>query len=228
MLPIVDITKFTFQDFPDKTACIIWFSGCNFRCPYCHNPDFIFGKQNHIDEEAVFNFLKERKGLLDGVVISGGECTLSNDLYNFAKKIKKMGFLVKIDTNGTNFELVKKLVSEKMVDFVALDYKAPKHKFISITKNDIFDTFSKTLDFLISSNIDMEVRTTVHTKLLNESDINLIISDLHSRNYKKNYYIQNFRNDSGKTLDNIEAQKKELDKNAIISEDFGIFFRNFF
>ncbi|MDD2839972.1 MAG: anaerobic ribonucleoside-triphosphate reductase activating protein [Rickettsiales bacterium] len=228
MLPIVDITKFTFQDFPDKTACIIWFAGCNFKCPYCHNPDFIIGQHKNVDEKEVFDFLKERKGLLDGVVLSGGECTLMNELYDFAKKIKDMGFLIKIDTNGTNFELVKKLVKDKVIDFVALDYKAPKNKFLSITKNDIFEVFSQTLDFLISSNIDMEVRTTVHTKLLNENDVNMIIVDLRSRNYKKNYYIQNFRNDNGKTLEDIGNQERPFDEGSIIKKDFGIFFRNFF
>lgn len=228
MLPVTDITKFTFQDFPNKTACIIWFAGCNFRCPYCHNPDFITKKCKCLDEKEIFDFLQSRIGLLDGVVLSGGECTLSNELYDFVKKIKNMGFLVKIDTNGTNFELVRRLIEEKLVDFVALDYKAPKNKFISISKLDKFDTFSETLNFVIASGIDMEIRTTIHTKLLNEDDLNEIINDLNSRNYKGNYYIQNFRNDGGSTLDNIGEQEKILDKNLILKKDFGVFFRNFF
>jgi pyruvate formate lyase activating enzyme len=228
MLPIVDITKFTFQDFPDKMACIIWFAGCNFRCPYCHNPDFIIKKYQYISENNVFDFLKERKGFIDGVVLSGGECTLSNELYNFAKKIKEMGFLVKVDTNGTNFELIKKMIDDKIIDFIALDYKAPKNKFLSITKIDKFDEFSKTLDFLISSCIDMEIRTTVHTKLLNEEDINRIIDDLASKNYQKTYYIQNFRNDNKYTLGNIGEQDRILKKDLIKGKNFKISFRNFF
>lgn len=229
MLPITDITKFTFQDFPDKTACIIWFAGCNFRCPYCHNPYFITQENKILEEEKVLEFLKSRVGLLDGVVLSGGECTLSNKLYDFVKKIKAMGFLIKIDTNGTNFELVSKLVNEKLIDFVALDYKAPKSKFQNIAKIDKFDTFSKTLDFLINSNIDMEIRTTVHTKLLNENNINEIINDLENRKYKKNYYIQNFRNDNHDILDKeLGEQDKLLDKNLIIKKGFEIYFRNFF
>ena len=111
-----------------------------------------------MDEKEVFEFLESRIGLLDGVVLSGGECTLSNDLYDFVKKIKNMGFLVKIDTNGTNFELIKKLVDEKLVDFIALDYKAPKNKFKSISGTDLFDNFEKTLNYLIEKNINMEVR----------------------------------------------------------------------
>ena len=140
-LPIVDITSFTFQDFPGHTACIIWFAGCNFRCPYCHNPEFITGNMPKIPEEKVFEFLKSRVGLLEGVVLSGGECCLFNEVYDFVKKIKALGFLVKIDTNGTNTKLIKSMVNDKLIDFVALDYKAPKNKFVSIAGIDKFDDF---------------------------------------------------------------------------------------
>lgn len=228
MLPIVDITKFTFQDFPGYTSCIIWFAGCNFRCPYCHNPEFINNKQTIIPENNVFDFLKTRIGLLDGVVLSGGECCLNNELYNFIQKIKKMGFLIKIDTNGTNFELIKKLIENNLVDFIALDYKAPKEKFELITKNNNFDNFEKTLNFLIEKNISMEVRTTIHTQLLDENDINKIIIDLKNRNYNKTYHIQNFRNDNKNTLENLPEQDRILDKTKINNNGIQVFFRNFF
>lgn len=227
-LPIVDITNFTFQDFPERTACIIWFAGCNFRCPYCHNPEFITGNLQKIDEQKIFDFLKSRIGLLDGVVLSGGECCLFDDVYDFIKKIKEMGFLVKIDTNGTNTKLIKKLVNDKMIDFVALDYKAPKEKFKNITAIDGFDKFDETLKFLIQSNIDMEIRTTVHTKLLNEDDINNIILDLENKGYDKTYHIQNFRNDNKSTLGNIGDQERILNKDLIKSSKIKVFFRNFF
>lgn len=227
-LPIVDITKFTFQDFPEHTACIIWFAGCNFRCPYCHNPEFITGNLQKIDEQKILDFLKSRIGLLDGVVLSGGECCLFDDVYDFVKKIKEMGFLVKIDTNGTNTKLIKKLVNDKMIDFVALDYKAPKEKFKSIAGIDVFDKFDETLKFLIQSNIDMEIRTTVHTKLLNEDDVNNIILDLENKGYNKTYHIQNFRNDNKSTLSNIGDQDRILNKELIKSSKIKVFFRNFF
>ena len=227
-LPIVDITKFTFQDFPEHTACIVWFAGCNFRCPYCHNPEFITGNLQKIDEQKILDFLKSRIGLLDGVVLSGGECCLFDDVYDFIKKIKEMGFLVKIDTNGTNTKLIKKLVNDKMIDFVALDYKAPKEKFKSIAGIDGFDKFDETLKFLIQSNIDMEIRTTVHTKLLNEDDINNIILDLENKGYNKTYHIQNFRNDNKSTLSNIGDQDRILNKELIKSSKIKVFFRNFF
>lgn len=227
-LPIVDITKFTFQDFPEHTACIVWFAGCNFRCPYCHNPEFITGNLQKIDEQKILDFLKLRIGLLDGVVLSGGECCLFDDVYDFIKKIKEMGFLVKIDTNGTNTKLIKKLVNDKMIDFVALDYKAPKEKFKSIAGIDGFDKFDETLKFLIQSNIDMEIRTTVHTKLLNEYDVNNIILDLENKGYNKTYHIQNFRNDNKSTLKNIGDQDRILNKELIKSSKIKVFFRNFF
>lgn len=227
-LPIVDITKFTFQDFPEHTACIIWFAGCNFRCPYCHNPEFITGNLQKIDEQKILDFLKSRIGLLDGVVLSGGECCLFDDVYDFIKKIKEMGFLVKIDTNGTNAKLIKKLVNDKMIDFVALDYKAPKEKFKSIAGIDGFDKFDEALKFLIQSNIDMEIRTTVHTKLLNEDDVNNIILDLENKGYNKTYHIQNFRNDNKSTLGNIGDQDRILNKELIKSSKIKVFFRNFF
>ena len=228
MLPITDITKFTFQDFPGYTSCIIWFAGCNFRCPYCHNPEFIIGYNKFMKEDDVFEFLKSRVGLLDGVVLSGGECSLSNDLYDFAKKVKAMGFLIKVDTNGTNFELIKKLIDDKIVDFIALDYKAPRDKFISIASIDKFNDFEKTLNFLIEKDINMEVRTTVHTQLLNENDINKIILDLEDRGYNKTYHIQNFRNDNKTTLGNLPEQERVLDKTKIKSKNLQVFFRNFF
>ena len=227
MLSITDITKFTFQDFPGYTSCIIWFGGCNFRCPYCHNPEFVTGNFKTINQDDVFEFLKSRIGLLDGVVLSGGECCLSNGVYDFAKKIKEMGFLVKIDTNGTNFNLIKKLIDNKIVDFIALDYKAPKYKFESIAKINAFEYIKKTLNYIIEKNIDMEIRTTVHTKLLNEDDINFIIEDLEKRNYKKSFHIQNFRNDNKQTLDDIGEQTRIINQNLIIKKSFEITFRNF-
>ena len=227
-LPIVDITSFTFQDFPGHTACIIWFAGCNFRCPYCHNPELITGNMPKIPEEKVFEFLKSRVGLLEGVVLSGGECCLLDDVYDFVKKIKALGFLVKIDTNGTNTKLIKSMVNDKLIDFVALDYKAPKNKFVSIAGIDKFDDFENTLNFLIQSNIDMEVRTTVHTSLLDENDINNIILDLENKNYNKTFHVQNFRNDNKYTLGNLGDQTRILNTQLINSNKIKVFFRNFF
>lgn len=226
MLPISDITTFSFQEYPGHTSCIIWFGGCNFRCPYCHNPEFIKTGFPVMDEDKVFDFLNSRIGLLEGVVLSGGECTLSDTLYDFVVKIKKMGFKIKIDTNGTNFDLMKKLIDDELLDFVAMDYKAPKKKFKSIAGIDKFDEFSKTLQLVVKSGLPMEVRTTIHTDFLDENDVNEIILDLENMGYTGKYFIQNFENLKGETLGNVGEQSRILDKSKIDFAGLRIEFRN--
>lgn len=229
MLPITAITPFTLQDFPDHTACIIWFGGCNLRCKYCHNPEFVIEKFDVMDEQKVWDFLNKRKGLLEGVTLSGGECTMASGLIDFVRKIKEMGFKIKIDTNGLLPKVVRELVNEKLIDFIALDYKAPKGKIRNISPIGDFSEFEKTLDYLISQDFPFEVRTTVHTDLLNENDVNDIIHDLEARGYAQGEYnIQNFLNTKGKSIGNIGEQKSVLDTDKIVKpKGFEIFFRNF-
>ncbi|EDM23606.1 anaerobic ribonucleoside-triphosphate reductase activating protein [Caminibacter mediatlanticus] len=222
MLGIYAIQKFSSLDFPNRLSCILWFSGCNMRCPYCYNKDIVFGKKQ-IEKDEVIEFLKTRVGLLDGVVFTGGEATLYKDIVPFAKKIKNLGFEIKLDTNGINFEVIKELIDKKLVDYIALDFKAPKNKFYEITKNKNYEKFEKTLDFLINSNIKFEVRTTVHTDLLDEEDINEIIKVLKDKGYKGVYYLQNFFD--VETLDNLPPQKRKLDTSKLI--EFPIELRNF-
>ena len=233
MLPIKDITKFTFQDYPNNTACIIWFAGCNLNCKYCHNSDLVINKNNNfLTEEYVLKFLESRVGLLDGVVLSGGECTLSNDFINFVKKIKNLGFKIKVDTNGINYNTVFNLIEENIINYIALDFKSMEDKFELITEKSFFNEFKKTLLYLIDKNnkniIDLEIRTTVHTDLLNENDINNIINFLDNLNYKSTYYIQNFINNDNKILGKLDEQKYIINKNnIIIPKNFDVEFRNF-
>lgn len=237
MLKIADITKFTLQDYPNHTACVIWMESCNMRCKYCHNAEFVDvkGKTEYFTEEQILNFLKKRVGLFDGVVFSGGECTLSDDLESLIKKVKDLGFKVKIDTNGLNFDVVKNLVENNLVDYIALDFKAPKDKFNFVVQidNKFYDVFEKTLKYLVESNnkkfIDLEIRTTVHTDLLQEEDINNIIDILDDLDYKQIYYIQNFRNDNKEILTALGSQARIIDKNGIKNPvNFKVDYRNFF
>ncbi|MCW9026800.1 MAG: anaerobic ribonucleoside-triphosphate reductase activating protein [Thiovulaceae bacterium] len=122
---IYDITKFTHLDYPEHLACIIWFSGCNMRCDYCYNSDIVFSKQGKYNTEDAIEFLKKRVNKLDGVVLSGGEAT-GHYLYQFCEDIKELGFDIKLDTNGTYSRAVKELLDLNLIDYVALDYKAPK------------------------------------------------------------------------------------------------------
>lgn len=235
MLKISDITKFTLQDYPNHTACIIWFAGCNMRCKYCHNAEFLEQNNNFLTEDYVISFLEKRIGLFDGVVLSGGECTICDEFVDLVKKIKKLGFKIKIDTNGLNYDIIENIVNNKLVDFIALDFKAPSNKFNNITQinNNLYDLFYKSLKFLIENNnknsIDLEIRTTVHTELLQENDINNIIDILDNLKYSKMYYIQNFRNDNKETLVKLDSQKYLIDKNKIKNPlNFKIDYRNFF
>ncbi|SFZ99030.1 Ribonucleotide reductase of class III (anaerobic), activating protein [hydrothermal vent metagenome] len=211
--PIFDITPFTALDYTNHLSTIFWFSKCNMRCDYCYNPDIVF-EDGKISIEKALEFLKSRVGLLEAVVLSGGEVTLYSDLEDLCKEIKKLGFKIKLDTNGQNPKMVKKLLDEKLLDYVALDYKAPEYKYEAITKNRHFEKFQKTLKLLIDEEFSFEVRTTVHADLLNVEDINSIVDDLVSLNYKGTYFLQAFLlTDSN--IGNIKEEKNLFDKSAL-------------
>ncbi len=222
---LYDITKFTALDYEDHLSAVLWFGGCNMRCSYCHNSDIVFGK-NNITKDELFTFLKSRIGRLEAVVLSGGECTLYKDLPNLAKEIKKLGFKIKIDTNGTKPDIIKEMIEKKFIDFISLDYKAPKKHYHKVTQNSDFDKFYETLTYLIKKDQNFEIRTTVHTDLLGIDDINLIIKELHLLGYKGNYYIQNYMHQD-KILGDLKEQKKIIDKDKIIKDLISVKFRNF-
>ncbi|MBU1658841.1 anaerobic ribonucleoside-triphosphate reductase activating protein [bacterium] len=213
---IYDLTKFTHLDYAGHLACIVWFTGCNMRCDFCYNKEIVFSKNGSYSYEDILSFLKTRVNLLDGVVLSGGEAS-SHDLVEFCTQIKKLGFLIKLDTNGTNYPSIKELLELKLLDFVALDYKAPKDKFTAITHSNKYGEFSNTLDLLLKSEIDYEVRTTLHNDLLSENDINSILSDLQQRGYDKKYYLQKFL-DTGTNIGNISAPSKSFDESKLLKE----------
>lgn len=210
--PIYDITPFTLLDYPDKTACIIWFAGCNMRCGYCYNPDIVLGKGKILIEEVV-HFLKSRRGLLDGVVMSGGECTLHPSLVDLALIVKEVGMQVKIDTNGGRPEVLKKLYENDALDYVALDFKATSQKFQSITQSDLFLPFEKSLSFLIQNHIPFEVRTTVHSHQLSSEDIITMRDFLIKKGYSGTFFLQHYVNET-KTIEELKpSDRRVLDQN---------------
>lgn len=227
-LPIHSVTPFTMLDFPGRTACIIWFSGCNMRCHYCHNPAIVKSKGRY-PVEKVLSFLEKRKGLLEGVVLSGGEAGLYRNIVLLARKIKSLGYAIKLDTNGSRPDIVQEMLDEDLLDYIALDYKAPESKYRSVTASGLFKSFDKTLAMLCrQGKTPFEVRTTVHRDLLDENDIAGIISDLSVRQYKGTYYIQNYINNDTPTLGNLPPQRKLLDISAFPSpQGFTLAFRNF-
>ena len=192
------------------------------RCDYCYNADIVFAKKGQYSAMDIIAFLQTRQNLLDGVVLSGGEATL-HPLTVLCEEIKKLGFKIKLDTNGSNPTLIATLLQNKLVDFIALDYKAPKSKFTAITHTKLYENFSQTLDFLIMNNYPFEVRTTLHDDLLDVYDINEIIEDLYQRGYVKTYYIQQFL-DTKSTISNLHSPVKKLDKSQL-SKSIKIEFR---
>lgn len=228
-LPIYSVTPFTMLDFPGRTACIVWFSGCNMRCGYCHNPQIVKGKGCGTAEQ-VLAFLKKRQGLLDGVVLSGGEASVYPGLPAFIRQLKSMNYAIKLDTNGLRPDIVRDFLDDGFLNYVALDYKAPPEKFKRVTGIDKFIAFSETLDLLChQTTVPFEVRTTVHTALMDEDDVSSIMRDLDTRPYRGTYYVQNFCADNDRpTLKNLPPQARALDISRLPqAKNFQTGFRNF-
>jgi pyruvate formate lyase activating enzyme len=224
-LPITSITPFTFQDYPEHTACILWFSGCNMACSYCHNPELVKGELAKLPSAQVIEFLESRKGLLEGVVLSGGECMMSAQLPEFARHLKSLGYKVKIDTNGTNPEMLEAMLSEGLIDYVALDYKASSDLFQSITGYDGYAQFEQSLKLLCVSGIALEVRTTMHADLMDEDDINSILKHLESLGFNGIYYLQNFH--AKKTLGNLGLPFNSFNFSRLRKPSFSLNLRGF-
>ncbi|MEA3471006.1 MAG: anaerobic ribonucleoside-triphosphate reductase activating protein [Thermodesulfobacteriota bacterium] len=169
--------RFSLIDYPGKICAIIFTQGCNFRCPYCHNPELVNPKEfgECIAHDEIFSFLERRRGKLDAVSITGGEPTIQNDLVGFIKKIKDLGYLVKIDTNGTMPDILEELMGKKLLDLIAMDVKAPLDKYKKIVKASV-DTrrIEESIHLIMNSGIDYEFRTTIVKSLLDEEDIKKI------------------------------------------------------
>ena len=159
---ISGIQKMTLLDFPGRCACTVFFSGCNLRCPFCHNASLVLDNPAPaMTEGDFFTFLKKRKGLLDGVCVTGGEPTLRKDLPDFIRKIKEMGYLVKLDTNGSNPKMLNELLSENLPDYVAMDIKnCPDRYAATCGGPDILPHVEECLDLLRNSPVEWELRTT--------------------------------------------------------------------
>jgi len=194
-MEIGGIQKNTLIDYPGKIACTIFTLGCNFRCQYCYSSELVLPEkiknQPRIKEADVFYFLKGKRGLLEGVVICGGEPTIHKDLPEFIKKIKDLGFLVKLDTNGSNSRVLKELIDEKLIDYVAMDIKAPKERYQEVAGRKInIENIEKSINILKNSEIDFEFRTTIVPSLLDRNDVVAIARWIGPGG---KYYLQNFR-----------------------------------
>lgn len=209
MKALYDLTPFTLLDFPNIPAAIFWFAGCNLRCSYCYNPDIVLGTAQ-IDEETALTFLTKRIGLLEGVVLSGGEATLYPNLLPFCRSIKSLGFKLKLDTNAMRPDVLKALLDESLLDYVALDYKAPSLEMVHICGGGSEHRFWESFHLLQKYNIEFEVRTTFHPDLLNESQIIIMADALLQEGYTRPFYVQLFR-DSVPTLGNLASSEHNVD-----------------
>jgi len=207
------LQKTTLIDYPGKIACTVFLTGCNFRCPWCYNPELVFGKHEKITEKYFFEFLKERKGLLEGVVVCGGEPTINKNLSSFLKKIKKMGYAVKLDTNGSNPAMLEKLIQEKLLDYIAMDIKAPlktsNYGKAAGARVDLAK-IKKSIGIIKKSGVDYEFRTTFVPKLLSDKDIVNIAKTIKG---SKIYFIQQFK--PGKTISPKYGKYKPLDQKQL-------------
>lgn len=201
---IAGLQKTTLIDYPGKIACVVFLAGCNFRCPWCYSSELVLPlkivNQPRFSEKEVLDFLRERQGLLEGVVICGGEPTVNKDLRQFIEKVKNLGYFVKLDTNGSNPGILKDLVDTKLVDYVAMDIKASANNKIYeniIGEGIKLDDIKTSVDFLKKSNIDFEFRTTVVNSIHKKEDFLEIAKWIGGPNVK--YYLQNFR--AEKTID---------------------------
>ncbi len=195
---IVDITPLTLLDYPGELSAIFWFARCNMACPYCYNPHLLkrtahdFSGYTFDEIEA---FLKERANFIDAVVLSGGECTLSPDFEAICERIHRYNLKIKIDTNGSSPEKIESLIRKGYVDAIALDFKAPADKlhFFGVT-HEYWEKWKRTLQLVCDEQTRLytEVRTTYHSELLNQNDIENMCDFLYQASYQGTYYIQNF------------------------------------
>ena len=213
-MKIGGLERLTLIDYPGKVAATVFTVGCNFRCPYCYSSEIVVPEkienQPIIPEKEFFDFLDNRKGLLEGIVVCGGEPTIHQNLPVFIKKIKEKGFLVKLDTNGSNPEVLNNLIQDSLVDYVAMDIKGPKEKYGLMTGlNNLWDEvmmekIEKSIEVLKNSEIDYEFRTTVVPDVLKKEDLLKIANWIRPA---KKYYLQNYR--AEKETINPEFMKKK-------------------
>jgi len=183
--------KTSLLDYPDRISAIVWTSGCNFRCPFCYNKNLALGTAELFPQDEILSFLSKRKALLEGVVISGGEPLLHDDIIDFVKKIKNLQLLVKIDTNGAFPERLRELLEHQLVDYVAMDVKAPKKKYSELTGVDIdLSKIEASIDLLKTKAPAYEFKTTFIPGLLTKEDIIEIAQWLKGAD---TYFLQQFK-----------------------------------
>lgn len=195
--------KMTMLDYPGRVACTIFTYGCNFRCPFCHNATLVIDEAQLFSENEILSYLNKRKGILDGVCISGGEPLLQNDIFDFIKKIKSLGLLVKLDTNGSYPERLREAIDSGLVDYVAMDIKTSKENYSRVADTNVkIEDIEKSVQILLESNIDYEFRTTVVRELHTKEDFVKISNWIKGA---KRYFLQCFKDNENLIGNNLSA-----------------------
>jgi len=226
-MKIMGFYKSTMLDYPDHLASAIFTRECNYRCPYCHNGDLVLetSSQGDVEESEIFEHLKKRRNLLEGLVISGGEPTLSSHLIPFIERVKELGLKVKLDTNGSNPSVVEKLIERNQVDYFAMDIKNSFEKYPETTgvKDVDLTCIKKSIDLIIKSNVQHEFRTTIMKEFHQERDIIEIVRYIRGADV---YYLQQFEPTDkmiGKgpytfySVEEMLAIKKEIEQYQYVS-----------
>lgn len=211
-MEILGIEKVSMVDYKDKISATIFTGGCNFRCPFCHNSGIVEKKYNYYSEDEILEYLKDRKKLLDAVVISGGEPTLQKDLPRFIKAVRALGYLVKLDTNGTNPQMLEMLLQDKLIDYVAIDIKNDFSNYSVITgvPNPNTEAIKKSLALLKRFSVDYELRTTLVKEFHTQKNIEKLSEDLKG---EKLLYLQKFKLSEGVFNQTLhEVPKVEAEK----------------
>ena len=231
VMEIYGLQKVTLLDYPDKVACTVFTGGCNFRCPFCHNKMLVENRDLEpvITMEGFFEFLKKRKGILDGVCITGGEPLLQPDLEKFLNEIKRLGYLTKVDTNGSRADTLKDLVSKRLVDYVAMDVKNARERYGETVGLDLYPMkdIEETVEYLLKEPVDYEFRTTVVREFHGEKEFESIGKWIAN---PKRYYLQGFEASEdvlvpglhGYDRENLERFAEILRKNMNFVEIRGI------
>jgi pyruvate formate lyase activating enzyme len=221
-MKIGGLQKVSLIDYPGLICANIFLQGCNFKCPYCHNPELVDPRlfQPCIKENEVLAFLHMRRGKLDAVTITGGEPTIQDDLAPFIKKIKKMGFAVKLDTNGSQPQVIKSLLDEKLLDFIAMDIKGPLEKYINIAGVPVAsEKIKESVNRILKADLPHEFRTTIVKSLLTPKDIlKIAILISGSGKYALQKFVpvktlnKKFRKENNYSEGELEKMKKRLEK----------------
>ncbi len=220
---IKGLQRLTLIDYPDKLACTVFTFGCNFRCPYCHNPELVIDDgRKAIEEKEILEFLLERKNFLEGICLTGGEPTLYDDLPDFLSEVKELGFSVKLDTNGTSPQMLERLIEGRLVDYIAMDIKAPREKYETVTQVSVKSRdIQKSIELICDGKIDYELRTTVVPSLLGLNEILAIGQWLSGA---RRFVLQQFK--PAKTLEKSYQREQVYTREEL--EDFAVTMGHFF